>query len=398
VNAVVYVSDALRVDHLGCYGASFLNTRTVDELAAGGARFEQAITAAPWTGPSMISMVTGLYPHRHGFLHWDAYIDPETPTVFRPFAAAGYGVASFVFDDSYLFRDIPEAGVLGETTTLDATVAWLRANATRPFFLFVHSWATHMPYHVRHAARSDWRAAKQAMLTTIRANTADGLEALREEYRIAAEHQSEVLVASLLEELETLGVRDRTMIAFLADHGESWGERFADKEDVQGVYHLHGATLYDEIARVPLILSAPGQIEPAVVPHQVRSVDLAPTLIDLCGLGNDGLGDGLSLLPLLDGREQADRDAVIATSDRGRLSQLAIRRPPWKLIRHLGTGLEETYRLDLDPRELVDRTPEAPSDLAEILLRLELERVDGPELTADEEAVIARRLSNLGYL
>ena len=66
MNVLVYVSDALRIDHLGCYGARFLNTRTIDELAAGGVRFEQAISAAPWTAPSMTSMVTGLYPHHHG--------------------------------------------------------------------------------------------------------------------------------------------------------------------------------------------------------------------------------------------------------------------------------------------------------------------------------------------
>ena len=58
MNVVVYVSDALRVDHLGCYGARFLNTKTIDELAAGGIRFDQAISAAPWTEPSMTSMVT----------------------------------------------------------------------------------------------------------------------------------------------------------------------------------------------------------------------------------------------------------------------------------------------------------------------------------------------------
>jgi arylsulfatase A-like enzyme len=236
------------------------------------------------------------------------------------------------------------------------------------------------------------------MLATIRANTADGVEALREAYREAAEHQSEELVSSLLEELDRLGVRERTAVAFLSDHGESWGERFLDKEDVQGVYHLHGATLYDEILRVPLILSAPGQVEPGVVPHQVRSVDLAPTLIELAGLGHGSLGDGLSLLPLVEGHESGDRDAVIATSDRGRLSQLGIRRPPWKLIRHLATGRDEAYRLDVDPRELFDRSAEAPSDLAEILLRVDLEREDGPELTPAEEAVIAKRLSNLGYL
>ena len=398
MNAVVYVSDALRVDHLGCYGARFLATGTIDEFAAGGARFDQAITAAPWTGPSMTSMVTGLYPHRHGFLHWDARIDPGIETVFRPFAAAGYAVASFVFDESYLFRDMPEASVLGETTTLDGAIAWLRANADRPFFLFIHSWATHMPYDVRHAQREDWRAAKRQMLETIRANTADGLEALREAYRAAAEHQSEVLFASLLEELERLGVRDRTAVAFLSDHGESWGERYANKEEVRGVYHLHGATLYDEIMRVPLLLSAPGRIEPCVVADQVRSVDVAPTLIELCGVGEGALGDGVSLLPLIDGRERGDRDAVLATTDRGRLTQLGIRRPPWKLIRHLEEGRNEAYRLDLDPRERVDRAEEAPPELAAAVNALELEHVAGPELTAEEEAVIARRLSNLGYL
>ena len=66
MNVVVYVSDALRIDYVGCYGARYVNTRTIDELASSGVRFDQAITAAPWTCPSMTSIVTGLYPHHHG--------------------------------------------------------------------------------------------------------------------------------------------------------------------------------------------------------------------------------------------------------------------------------------------------------------------------------------------
>ena len=69
----------------------------------------------------------------------------------------------------------------------------------------------------------------------------------------------------MLEELDSLGLRENTVFAFLSDHGESWGERFPDKEDVKGVYHMHGATLYDEIVHVPLILSAPGRLDPGVV-------------------------------------------------------------------------------------------------------------------------------------
>jgi arylsulfatase A-like enzyme len=122
VNLVVYVSDALRADHLGCYGARSLNTKTIDELAAGGIRFDQAVSAAPWTAPAMTSMVTGIYAHRHGYLHWDAQLEPTTETLFRALSAHGYDVATFVFDTNYLFKDLPEANVLGTSETLDGAV------------------------------------------------------------------------------------------------------------------------------------------------------------------------------------------------------------------------------------------------------------------------------------
>ena len=344
MNVVVYVSDALRTDHLGCYGARYVNTKTIDELAASGLRFDQAISAAAWTAPSTTSIVTGLDAHRHGYLHWDAQLDPTIETLFRAFAAHGYEVGSFVFDTNYLFKDLPEAHVLGTSETLDGAFAWLRANREKPFLLYVHNWATHMPYDIVHSDRKDWLAAKQEIIEGIQSDSASALEAMRESYRKAVERQSEVLTASLLEELDSLGLRKSTAIAFLSDHGESWGERFASKEDVKGVYHMHGATLFDEIVHVPLILSAPESIEPGVVETQVRSIDLMPTLLDLASLPAAAT-DGESLLPLTDGREQGDRIAVIAGTDMGALTKLAVRMPPWKLTstwravrkRHIGS-------------------------------------------------------------
>ncbi|GIU95675.1 MAG: hypothetical protein KatS3mg012_2132 [Gaiellaceae bacterium] len=390
MNVLVYVSDALRVDHLGCYGARFLNTRTIDELAAGGMRFDQAISAAPWTAPSTTSLVTGLYAHHHGYLHWDATLDPTIETVFRAFAAHGYEVGSFVFDRNYLFKDLPEANVLGTSETLDGAIAWLRAKRRQPFLLYFHSWATHMPYDVLHAERQDWLAAKQEVIDGIQSDSASALEALREQYRQAVERQSEVLVASLLEELAALGLRDNTLLVFTSDHGESWGERFADKTDVQGVYHMHGATLYDEIVQLPLVLSAPGRLEPAVVRSQVRSVDLVPTLLELADLPARET-DGESLLHV-----EGDRPAVIAGTDRGRLTKLAVRMPPWKLILEVESGEEEAYRLDLDPREREPRD-DVPPELRALLFA-ELESAERHELTAEEEAKVVKRLSDLGYL
>ncbi len=218
---------------------------------------------------------------------------------------------------------------------------------------------------------------------------------MRERYRTAVERQSEVLVASFLEELDALGLRENTVFAFLSDHGESWGERFSAKEDVKGVYHMHGATLFDEIVEVPLIVSAPG-LEPGVVDSQVRSVDLMPTLLELAGLPARET-DGESLLPLADGREQGDRPAIIAGTDMGALTKLAVRMPPWKLILDVESGEEEAYRLDVDPRELDSRPSDAPPELREIVFR-ELSSAERHELTEEEEATVAKRLSDLGYL
>jgi arylsulfatase A-like enzyme len=391
VNVVVYVSDALRADHLGCYGARFLDTKTIDELAAGGIRFDQAISAAPWTAPSMTSMVTGLYAHRHGYLHWDAELDPTTETLFRALSAHGYDVGTFVFDRNYLFKDLAEANVLGTSETLDGAIEWLRQKRDRPFLLFFHNWATHMPYGILHSERTDWLSAKTEVIEGIQGDSASALEATRELYRRAVERQSEELVASLLEELESLGLRESTVFAFISDHGESWGERFAAKDEVKGVYHMHGATLYDEIVNVPLILSAPGRLEPGVVREQVRSVDLMPTLLELAGVPAREI-DGESLLHV-----DGDRPAVIAGTDMGSLTKLAVRRPPWKLILHVESGEEEAYHLDTDPRELRSRPADVPPDLRALVFS-ELESAERRELTEEEEATVAKRLSDLGYL
>jgi N-sulfoglucosamine sulfohydrolase len=395
MNLVVFVSDALRTDHVGCYGARFVNTRTVDELAAGGVRFDMAISAAPWTCPSMTSMVNGLYPHHHGYLHWDAPV-PEATTLFRAAAGAGYEVGTFVFDESYLFKGLPEANVIGTSERLDGAVTWLREHADRPFLLFVHSWATHMPYDILHAERKEWLAAKQELMDGIQSNAAGALELVHEAYRGAVETMSEAVLASFLGELEQLGLRESTAFAFVSDHGESWGERFADKEDVKGIYHMHGATLFDEVVQVPLIISAPGRLDPGVVWSQVRSVDLMPTLLDLAGIPLPDV-DGASLLPLVEGREEGDRLAFVAGTDMGALSQLAIRLPPWKLIHHVDSGREEAYRLDVDPRERVSRPADVPLELRD-LLYLELESAEQREISAEEEAKVEARLADLGYL
>ena len=152
LNLVVYVSDALRTDHLGCYGARFVNTQTIDELAAGGRALRPGDQRRSWTCPSMASMVTGLYPHHHGFLHWDASSTRPSPTLFR---AAG---ADYEVGELRLRRGLPLQGASGRERARHEREAGRRGRVAAreprtPFLLFFHSWATHMPYDVLHAER-----------------------------------------------------------------------------------------------------------------------------------------------------------------------------------------------------------------------------------------------------
>ena len=390
MNVVVYVSDALRTDHLGCYGARYVNTRTIDELAAGGVRYSHAISAAPWTAPSTTSIVTGMYAHHHGYLHWDAPLDPSIETAFRAFAAHGYEVASFVFDTNYLFKDLAEANVARHLRDARRRVRVAAREADTPFFLYVHNWATHMPYDIVHADRKNWLAAKQEVIEGIQSDSAVGA---RGDAR-GLPHGGRAPVRGA-RRLVPRGAGDAGAarehgLRVPLDHGESWGERFGAKDDVKGVYHMHGAALFDEIVEVPLILSAPGRLEPAVVESQVRTVDLMPTLLELAGLPARET-DGESLLHV-----DGDREAIVAGTDMGALTKLAVRKPPWKLILHVESGEEEAYRLDEDPRELHPRA-DAPQELRDIVFR-ELESAETHELTEEEEATVAKRLSDLGYL
>ena len=200
-----------------------------------------------------------------------------------------------------------------------------------------------------------------------------------------------MLFASFLERLDDSGSGRDTAIALVADHGESWGERFADKEDVKGTYHMHGAELYDEVVQVPLILAGAGAASRTVVSSQVSLVDLMPTLADIAGARSTG-STAARCSRSCAARTRRPPGAVVGT-DAGAVSQLpcgaAVEADP------RATGEEEAYRLDLDPRER-ERPDDAPAEVRDRLNGAAT--VSRERLSAEEQALVERRLSDLGYL
>jgi arylsulfatase len=405
MKCILFIADAVRPDYLGCYGNPVVNTAAIDWLAGEGVRLDLVITAAPWTAPSIASLISGIYAYKHQIFTWDRGFAGAVRTLFHAFADHGHAVGSFVFDRDFLFSQMPFARVQGNTDQFDLVCGWVQEHAGQDFFLLIHSWATHMPYNLHHAARQEWKAAKEMFIHRLQKGGAAAVRQSQVAYRQAIEYASAYQVGRLLDLLGEQRIEDETLFIFAADHGESWGERFADKAEIKGVHHLHGRFLYDETLRVPLILRWPGRLPRAHTIHsQVRSVDLAPTLFDLAGFHlPTSLAlpmDGVSLLPLLDGTNYPNRPAFSATSEHGILSKVSLRDAGYKYIYNVGEARDELYDLGLDPGERNNLAEQLPVVAQEMRARIEAELrgITTAKMTPEEEAVLLGRLEQLGYL
>ncbi len=402
MKCILFIADAVRPDYLGCYGNADVDSAAIDALAQGGVRFGQTVTAAPWTAPSTASIISGTYAHKHQVFTWDKAMPGGAPTLFQALATSGHEVASFVFDGDYLFSAMPFANVQGNTGDFDLVCRWLSRYAQQDFFLLVHSWATHMPYQVQHSDRPNWKAAKRLFIERLQSGDQKAVQASQEAYRQAIAACSELQVQRLIDLLQEHDIFDETLFLFMSDHGESWGERFADSSEIQGIHHLHGRFLYDETILVPLIIHWPGRLPAGrFVSAQVRTVDVMPTVLALAGLEAGGVEcDGSSLLPLIEGGETGDRPAYCATSEYGRLSRICLRQPPLKYIRNLDMGTEELYDLSLDSAEARNILATGASGVAAMSKAVDdqLSGLDEISLSADEEQLLVQRLRDLGYL
>jgi len=365
---VMVVADSLRADHLGAYSPD-ARTPTLDRIASKGAVIENVVSASPWTLPSMAAMLTGAYGHRVGLVHWKQAWQRRFPTLFHRLADAGYSTASYVFDTSYLFTDLPEAGVKGDSRNEDALFSDLTNSREPDEFVFIQYWGTHIPYIAKPMPVSTWKRITDGLIDILNRDPIhrDKLKAL---YRLSVERFSEEWIPKLLAALEASGDMSKTLIVVTSDHGETWGERLRPDQKVDGVFDLHGNSLHAESLHVPLILHAPGRIPAGGrVGGLVSSVDLAPTILELAGLppsvDDDAILDGVSLVKNLIDGEPSPRQKAVSTRNRTLLEllvddasikaadvwhQFSLTTPARKWIWGPGQPLE-TYDLLADPAE-----------------------------------------------
>jgi arylsulfatase A-like enzyme len=446
MNVLLISIDALRRDHLGCYGYERVGTPNIDRFAASATKFENAYCSSPWTLPSMASMITGRYPSICGV---DAghRIRQEIPTLAEILRSEGYRSEAYVTNvfmhpefgyakgfDVYLMNGdsrglYPLRGTLfyewaanglraleaklgrgRDDTTFngDETVAALKrlGKGERPFFIWCHFMDPHGPYTPPPGYVPDYpgTAATQAYdyMKELLAEgwgldhmpmDEDSVEKFEMLYDGEIAYVDEEF-GNIMAALEEDGLINETVVAVLNDHGEE----FFDHGGFE-----HGHTLYPELINMVLIVRIPGQdLREAAATGYVSHVDIVPTVLDALGLTAAVDFDGQSFL----GSAPTSERAVFAECVKRGTEKKAVRRAGWLLIRDWVTGDRQLYDLSADPtarENLVGKGLTEEESLAlEIAAYAEMtgEAVKAlgaaPEMNLPEDR--KRRLKGLGYI
>jgi arylsulfatase A-like enzyme len=434
---VVLVSiDSLRADHLGSYGYARPTSPTIDRLAAGGVRFEHAISSTSWTLPAHAALFTGLYDSAHGLVDNGQRMSDVHVTLAERLRDAGYHTAGFFgapylhptfglaqgFDfyescmtpelasaesaraDSFSEKSFAHADVTGPRT-LAAVRRWLEQLDERPFFLFLHLWDVHYDYIAPreyvdlfdpgYEGPIDGRNVYYSLAIHPRMPERD-LRHLIALYDAEIRFTDEIL-GRVLGALEERGRLEDAIVVVTADHGEEFFEH-GNKG--------HQRTLYDEVVRVPLVVSWPGRVPAGVVVEDpVRLIDVMPTLLSLAGVPAPPRLQGRDLAPLWRGEALPEAPALTELLVAGR-SLRALRGARYKWFDE--TPQEPAHGFDLarDPGEREPiRAPDDERERALARLRDDLaaslayrREVGGDPVSAEAGDSLWERLRALGYV
>lgn len=396
-NVLVITLDTIRADRLGAYGYGKISTPAIDSLAKSGVLFERAVAAAPLTLPSHTSLFTGTYPIFHGVRdNGDFVVPPELTTMAELFAARGFRtgafVGAFVLDSRWGLKkgfqkyaddfDLHQENLvsIGDirrpgNEVVDRALAWLTEKQGTPFFAWVHLYDPHSPYDPPEPFKSEYA----------------------DDPYVAEIAYADSQIGRLLAELDRSGERDRTLIVFAGDHGESLGEH-----EERG----HGFFAYQQTVRVPLIVELPGKKSAgARRPETVSLVDVLPTVSALAELPVPAEAQGRSFLPLLLGEKSnwAERpvysETFYANLHYGWSPLTSIQERRYHFI---DSSDPELYDLETDPAETSNVLPAHPERLRAVRERLAaLSATLGKNAKSaghKSDAETVAKLASLGYL
>ncbi len=319
---------------LGCYGDRFARTPTLDRLAGGGVRFENAFVPFSVCSPSRACFLTGLYPHQNGQIGLATHkfaMFREFPNIVSMLERGGYRTGnigklhinpeSAVPYDFWPFKGA-NFGRRNMREYSDAAAAFFR-QSEQPFYLQVNFPDAHFPLHRQQFGLPEQpqTAADVEPLPWVGANSPRLREFTADYYNCLA--RLDTGVRYVLEELDEAGKTDNTLVIYIGDHGAQFSRG--------------KCSVYEAALRIPLIVSWPGHAQPGTVPKQlVSTIDILPTVLRAAGLETPAELPGIPLQDMMNG-EDAPGHEFIAGFTTGAAPalgflQFSIRDSRWKLI------------------------------------------------------------------
>lgn len=421
---IVIVIETLRADHLGLYGHGRDTSPVLGALAQEALVFEKAITAAPWTLPSVSSILTGTSPGVHGVHLYEDVLPDEAETLAERFKAAGYETAFFGvnslfeadrhleqgFDTYYGIDEIPG------TQLNEQLAAFLRhRDSSRPPFIYAHYFEPHCRYEPPEGMREMYYPPPPA-LATGRSIDDTRFRTMHECFHLKrrsgepiyeidyylAEYDAEIryvdhLVGLFLERLKTAGLYDDGLVVITGDHGEEFWE-----QETFG----HGRSLNEAAIWVPLMVKPPGGVDTRRVRAPVSTLDIAPTALTVAGLPRGERMQGRDLSPLWTGAPEGDLGTrpVFSETDYEGHRFRSVHQGNLKLVLPLDGAKPRLFDLSVDPSALQDLAPNRPDEVARLLKLLDAHAEDsrkksrgiahGDHPLAED---VIERLKALGY-
>jgi arylsulfatase A-like enzyme/Tfp pilus assembly protein PilF len=388
-NVLLITLDTLRADRLSCYGFKEISTPNIDTLAREGTLFLDATAHVPLTLPSHTSMMTGKFPAHHG-VHDNGgfYVSKTENTLAEIFKQNGFSTAAFVsaysldsmwglnqgFDTYHDKFDIHGGVERKGGDVLKDAITWLDRHRGERFFLWTHFNDPHAPYEPPPEYAQKYPGKPY----------------------IGEIAYTDSLVAQLLDHLDALRLRDKTVIVLTGDHGESLGDHGES---------THAFFIYDATLRVPMILWTPRrELHGKSVSQQVRTIDIFPAVLQMTGIPVPEGIQGSSLLQYALRGSDSEEPYSYAESyypqyHFGWSRLLSIRSSQYKYI---DLPNPELYDLKADPGEktnLYEKKKEIAQQMQNELKKIESEKITDIVLQTgaiDDEA--HEKLSALGYV
>lgn len=413
---VILISiDTLRADHVGCYGYNKPTTPNLDLFSKSGIRYDRAISPAPWTLPTHLSVITGQLPITHGVTDFDHKLTKKHLTLAEIFKEKGFATGGFVghflLSPAYGFRQgfdkyimAPESSA---AATVDRSLLWIKKGRKRKLFLFVHLFDPHWPY--------DWHADETEKFISQNESynvdhpffydfVVDALKASTEEidYWIGR-YDGEIYYADkelgrLFEALKKEDRFDNSWIVVFSDHGEGFGDHG---------FFGHAISCYQETVRVPLIVKPPkGTRFDPIIEHPVALTNLAGLLAQVAGFDLK-TEKGTGVLPIESG---SNPKIQVSESRIWGGHRYALLRPDlkiwhspnsWKFGAFSGMKNDELYDLKTDPNEKEDISEKMPGialqsrKMGDIIFR-KFKGSNAPVVGGSD--YMRRRLKELGYI